>query len=268
MSWLEKQTWKPLTPASVPAGARIYAGNAGSVLMSLPNIAYTFVNCVPANCIPSPESPAKRITTDSCSCTGFAAGFVGAFCSAVCVTMTSFSLLAPGSSRPASGPFSLLLNRLGNRRQLIHGGRKMLRQMMHQVRHRDASHDVAVVVHHRQPPQSTLVHQVDQGRHAVGQPDRLRIAAHTLKDRRLAVEMFVEHPPHIVLLGEYPEQLPFLANQHTSAPLLLHQRHRFANRRRRADPQARPRPELGHGFVPEMGLDVFRHGGSPRLFSR
>jgi hypothetical protein len=65
MSRLEKLTWKPLTPASVPVGARISAGKSGMVLTSLPKTADVLVNCVPVNCIPSPESPAKRMTTAS-----------------------------------------------------------------------------------------------------------------------------------------------------------------------------------------------------------
>src|SRR2546423_6992005 len=35
--------------------------------MSLPTIAEVLVNCVPVNCIPSPESPANRIVTVSSS---------------------------------------------------------------------------------------------------------------------------------------------------------------------------------------------------------
>src|ERR1043165_5926186 len=64
MSVDEKWTWKPLTPASVPAGARISAGKSGNVLISLPTSAEVSVNCVPASCIPSPESPANRMVTD------------------------------------------------------------------------------------------------------------------------------------------------------------------------------------------------------------
>ena len=37
MSWSEMWTWKAETPASVPAGARISAGNSGSVARSLPS---------------------------------------------------------------------------------------------------------------------------------------------------------------------------------------------------------------------------------------
>src|SRR5213596_3478932 len=64
MSVDEKWIWNPETPASVPAGARISAGKSGSVLMSLPMKADVSVNCVPASCMPSPESPQKRIVTD------------------------------------------------------------------------------------------------------------------------------------------------------------------------------------------------------------
>ena len=39
MSLLEKLSWKPLTPGSEPAGARISAGKSGRVLMSLPKTA-------------------------------------------------------------------------------------------------------------------------------------------------------------------------------------------------------------------------------------
>src|SRR5258708_5545132 len=67
MSWLEKFNWKPLTPGRLPAGARISAGKSGNVEMSLPIIADVLVNCVPVSCMPSPESPAKRMVTVSSS---------------------------------------------------------------------------------------------------------------------------------------------------------------------------------------------------------
>src|SRR5436305_3726387 len=68
MSWSAKWSWKPDTPGSEPAGARISAGKSGSVEMSLPRSAVSDVNCEPVSCMPSPESPAKRtITWDSCS---------------------------------------------------------------------------------------------------------------------------------------------------------------------------------------------------------
>ena len=66
---LEKLSWKPDTPGSEPAGARISAGKSGRVLMSLPKTAAVRVNWVPVSCIPSPESPAKRIVTRSSSWT-------------------------------------------------------------------------------------------------------------------------------------------------------------------------------------------------------
>src|SRR6185369_3087237 len=68
MSFELKLIWKPLTPGSEPAGARISAGKSGRVLMSLPYTAAVRVNWVPVSCIPSPESPAKRMVTRSSSC--------------------------------------------------------------------------------------------------------------------------------------------------------------------------------------------------------
>ena len=69
MSREAKWIWNAETPASVPAGARISAGKFGSVARSLPIRAVASVNRLPASCIPSPESPAKRITTRSRSST-------------------------------------------------------------------------------------------------------------------------------------------------------------------------------------------------------
>ncbi len=65
MSWSEIWTWNAETPATVPAGARISAGKSGSVDRSLPKIAELVVKRSPVNCIPSPESPANRMTTRS-----------------------------------------------------------------------------------------------------------------------------------------------------------------------------------------------------------
>src|SRR4029077_9639548 len=62
-------SWKLLTPGSVPAGARISAGKLGRVDRSLPKTAVSWVNLSPVSCIPSPESPAKRMITWSSSWT-------------------------------------------------------------------------------------------------------------------------------------------------------------------------------------------------------
>ena len=65
MSWSEMCTWNDETPAIVPAGARISAGKSGRVARSFPNAALSSVNRSPTSCMPSPESPANRITTRS-----------------------------------------------------------------------------------------------------------------------------------------------------------------------------------------------------------
>ena len=54
MSREEKWIWKPDTPASVPAGARISAGKSGRVARSFPARAVDSVNFVPVSCMPSP----------------------------------------------------------------------------------------------------------------------------------------------------------------------------------------------------------------------
>ena len=55
-------------PGSVPAGARISAGKSGKVARSLPNRAAVLVNWLPVICMPSPESPQKRMTAWSSCC--------------------------------------------------------------------------------------------------------------------------------------------------------------------------------------------------------
>ena len=65
MSKSAKCTWKLDTPGRVPAGARISAGKLGNVEMSLPSCAVSDVNRSPVSCMPSPESPANRMTTRS-----------------------------------------------------------------------------------------------------------------------------------------------------------------------------------------------------------
>ncbi len=61
--------WKAETPWTVPAGARISAGKSGRVARSLPSTAVALVKRSPVNCMPSPESPANRMTTRSFSWT-------------------------------------------------------------------------------------------------------------------------------------------------------------------------------------------------------
>src|SRR5690606_29855618 len=68
MAWSAMWTWNADTPARVPAGARISAGKSGRVARSLPNTALALVKRSPVSCIPSPESPAKRMMTRSSRC--------------------------------------------------------------------------------------------------------------------------------------------------------------------------------------------------------
>ena len=70
-SWSAKCSWKLETPGRVPWGARISAGKLGSVDRSLPSSAVSEVNRSPVSCMPSPESPANRMTTRSSFWTDF-----------------------------------------------------------------------------------------------------------------------------------------------------------------------------------------------------
>src|SRR5262245_55014470 len=88
MSWSAKWTWKPETPGSEPAGARISAGKSGNVERSLPRIAVSDVNWPPVSCMPSPESPAKRMTTES-------------LCSTALDTQREGLAQTPSAERPA-----------------------------------------------------------------------------------------------------------------------------------------------------------------------
>ena len=71
MSWSAKCSWKLETPGRVPVGARISAGKFGRVDRSLPKDAVSLVNRLPVSCMPSPESPASRMTTRSSATTLF-----------------------------------------------------------------------------------------------------------------------------------------------------------------------------------------------------
>lgn len=61
----------------VPTGARISAGKSGKVAMALGTMTLVSVNRSPTTCMPSPESPAKRMTTDFISRSPRAASTMG-----------------------------------------------------------------------------------------------------------------------------------------------------------------------------------------------
>src|SRR2546426_8358195 len=89
-----KWIWKADTPYVVPAGARISAGKSGKVVRSFPARAASTVKREPVTCIPSPESPAKRTTTDSRACRA-RGGVVVAMCQ-----QTSVGAAGRESGRP------------------------------------------------------------------------------------------------------------------------------------------------------------------------
>src|SRR5260370_40369690 len=102
MSWLEKWSWKPETPARVPAGARISAGKSGKVLTSLPKAAEVLVSCPPTTCMPSPESPQKRMTADSSCSEGLSFGCGGSLLSSTEVGEAMTNNLLKMNKRPVA----------------------------------------------------------------------------------------------------------------------------------------------------------------------
>ena len=95
--------------------------------MSLPTRADVLVNCVPASCMPSPESPANRIVTRSSSST-LAARLLDSLVSVV--------------TMPPSGSGMSLV---GPRRQVQHLLRERLRQEMDDVERPQHGHGLAPV---------------------------------------------------------------------------------------------------------------------------
>ncbi len=81
----------------VPCGARISAGKLGRVARSLPNAAASEVKRSPVSCMPSPESPAKRITTRSSLLTS-----VGRSADTVPSDPSPFALVLMGQRFPLS----------------------------------------------------------------------------------------------------------------------------------------------------------------------
>jgi len=97
-AWAEKLIWNAETPNVVPAGARISAGKSGKVAKSLPWIAVAKVNWLPVSCMPSPESPAKRMTTDSKVSSILGSG-VSACARLTAMVLVQISAAIPGRAR-------------------------------------------------------------------------------------------------------------------------------------------------------------------------
>ena len=114
----------------VPAGARISAGISGKVLTSLPSMAEVLVNWSPVNCIPSPESPEKTITTDwrsSCRGSCLSAGTDEATVSAIALDPPIIGMRSPVHSA-CSGTFFSVGNALGIGGQIVDVVRELVRE--------------------------------------------------------------------------------------------------------------------------------------------
>src|SRR3954466_3073128 len=122
--WSAKCSWNAETPGRVPAGALISAGKSGNDDRSLPNSAVSDVKRSPVSCMPSPESPAKRMMTHSrCStCLDTVWPPCGQRTSAGPARTGSFVTLRPVTTMTAGWPGGLEGRRAGLLRWL-HAGR-------------------------------------------------------------------------------------------------------------------------------------------------
>src|SRR5262245_11406333 len=201
MSWLEKFSWNPLTPASVPTGARISAGKSGRVLTSLPNAADTSVSNPPTSCIPSPLSPQKRITTPS-SCSSFLAGWESRTSVEDILESTPSShggpcdcRLATTAGRPIIGagrfedggagvghdtlcPFACSRIQEGTGGLVVYSFGKMLNEKMHDRFHVHDPDRRAGRIHNRQSAIAPFIHQLDDGHQDVVKFDSARVRRH------------------------------------------------------------------------------------------
>src|SRR5262245_25541866 len=123
--------------------------------MSLPNTAEVLVSWVPASCMPSPESPAIRMVTDSTSWVGrWPRGWAGAL-------RTVMGLYYLGEC--VSCPFRLLGDGVGVRGLVINRRGKVLDQVMDDPLDREDAHRTAVLVHDGQVAVAALLHAPDGG---------------------------------------------------------------------------------------------------------
>src|SRR5215471_11377082 len=162
--WLPNWSWKLETPNSVPAGARISAGKLGSVEMSFPAHAASVVNCSPVTCMPSPESPANRITARVSVRRGFWATAVAA----VSLIALAFPFFVRQSACQSSGVhFAGMLQRISGS-EVQDRFREQVRHPLDHVRRRHDSDGPPVVVDQRNRPVAGDAHPV----HRVGDPVR------------------------------------------------------------------------------------------------
>src|SRR6188474_2302532 len=183
----EKLIWKPDTPGRDPAGARISAGKSGRVLMSLPKTAAVRVNWVPVSCIPSPESPAKRIVTRSSS---WSCGS----CARVSVVIRSLSALCLVHALVRSWweVEELLGERLG--------------QVLEDVLGPDDAHEVVLVVEQWHVPVAARLHEVDRVADRLLEVEVVPARRHHCLDRLVEVDVAADDAAEDVTLREQADE--------------------------------------------------------------
>src|SRR5262245_60356761 len=252
MSRLLKWTWKPETPARVPAGARISAGKSGKVAMSLPRMAEALVNWVPANCMPSPESPAKRMVTESSSCTG-ARRWPGAGPAGGRETVMK-------SSTVPSGPFAFVLHGAGIRGLVINGPGKVFDQVVDDPLDGEDAHGAPGFVHHGQVAVAALFHALDGGADRFFGVDDHGVGGHAGGDGQGQGLAGGQDPLHQVALGKKADHPGPLADQDAADLLAPHQGNGVRHRLGGADLARRGREQPRHAVDLQVPGQVHNGG--------
>jgi len=162
--------------------------------MSLPAIADVVVNCEPISCMPSPESPENRMVT----------------CSA---TVTLEGQL------------------FGIGRQIEYLPGKVLGQVIDDVLVPNTACYSANLIHHRDTPESTLLHEPDCLSDRIGPGDPLRVGRHPFGNGQVERSLVAEDTFYEVALGEYSGQLAIAGEKRATDVLVPHPVNNFAQRR-------------------------------------
>src|SRR3954467_4074019 len=164
--------------------------------MSLPNKAAPRVNCVPVSCIPSPESPAKRMVTRSSwrSATGLAS---------VMVIGLRWRFGAGWGSRALGGCHALV----GARWQVEELLRERLGKVLQDIDGSDDTDEQAVVIDERHVPGTTGLHELDRVADRLVQVEGPGVRDHHRLDRLAQVNASGNQLAEDVPLGEHAEEV-------------------------------------------------------------
>ena len=172
--------------------------------MSLPDIADVVVNWEPISCMPSPESPENRMVTCSTSCRSFKTALT------------------------CSTTFTLEGQLFGIGRQIEYLLGKVLGQVIDDVLVPNTAGYLANLIHHRDTPESVLLHQPDCLADSISPGDPLRVGRHPFGNGQVERSLVAENAYYEVALGEYSGQLAIACEKRATVVFVPHPVNNFA----------------------------------------